>query len=141
MKAALAEARSAARGGEVPVGAVIVKNGEIIARGRNRREEKQNALSHAETEAINAACKYLGSWRLDGCEMYVTLEPCSMCAGAIINARISTLVFGAYDLKAGCIDSAVRLCDIPLDNKPEIYGGIYGDECLSLLREFFGNLR
>ena len=79
MKAALAEARSAARGGEVPVGAVIVKNGEIIARGRNRREEKQNALSHAETEAINAACKYLGSWRLDGCEMYVTLEPCSMC--------------------------------------------------------------
>ena len=125
MKAALAEARSAARGGEVPVGAVIVKNGEIIARGRNLREEKQNALSHAETEAINAACKYLGSWRLDGCEMYVTLEPCPMCAGAIINARISTLVFGAYDLKAGCIDSAVRLCDIPLDNKPEIYGGIY----------------
>lgn len=141
MKAALAEARSAARGGEVPVGAVIVKNGEIIARGRNRREEKQNVLSHAETEAINAACKYLGSWRLDGCEMYVTLEPCSMCAGAIINARISTLVFGAYDLKAGCIDSVVRLCDIPLDNKPEIYGGIYEDECLSLLREFFGNLR
>lgn len=86
MKAALAEARSAARGGEVPVGAVIVKNGEIIARGRNRREEKQNALSHAEIEAINAACKYLGSWRLDGCEMYVTLEPCPMCAGAIINA-------------------------------------------------------
>ena len=125
MKAALAEARSAARGGEVPVGAVIVKNGEIIARGRNRREEKQNALSHAEIEAINAACKYLGSWRLDGCEMYVTLEPCPMCAGAIINARISTLVFGAYDLKAGCIDSVVRLCDIPLDNKPEIYGGIY----------------
>ena len=141
MKAALAEARSAARGGEVPVGAVIVKNGEIIARGRNRREEKQNALSHAETEAINAACKYLGSWRLDGCEMYVTLEPCPMCAGAIINARISTLVFGAYDLKAGCIDSVVRLSDIPLDNKPEIYGGIMEDECLSLLREFFGNIR
>ena len=73
--------------------------------------------------------------------MYVTLEPCSMCTGAIINARISTLVFGAYDLKAGCIDSVVRLCDIPLDNKPEIYGGIYEEECLSLLREFFGNLR
>ena len=119
MKAALAEARSAARGGEVPVGAVIVKNGEIIARGRNRREEKQNALSHAETEAINAACKYLGSWRLDGCEMYVTLEPCPMCAGAIINARISTLVFGAYDLKAGCIDSVVRLATYRLITSPK----------------------
>ena len=141
MKAALAEARSAARGGEVPVGAVIVKNGEIIARGRNLREEKQNALSHAETEAINAACKALDTWRLDECDLYVTLEPCPMCAGAIINARIRTLVFGAYDYKAGSIDSVVRLCDYPYNHKPEIYGGIMEDECLSVLQDFFKGVR
>lgn len=141
MKEALALAVKAGERGEVPVGAVIIKDGEIIASGFNRREEKQNALSHAEIEAINAACKVLESWRLDGCEMYVTLEPCPMCAGAIINARIKTLVFGAYDPKAGSIDSVVNLCDLPYNHKPEIYGGIMEDECLNIMRDFFKNLR
>ena len=141
MREAIALAIKAAERGEVPVGAVIVKDGEIIASGFNRREEKQNALSHAEIEAINKACKVLESWRLDGCEMYVTLEPCPMCAGAIINARIKTLVFGAYDPKAGSIDSVVNLCDYPYNHKPEIYGGIMEDECLRIMRNFFKNLR
>ncbi|MGI6279171.1 MAG: nucleoside deaminase [Acutalibacteraceae bacterium] len=141
MAAALMEARAAAAAGEVPVGAVIVRNGEIIGRGRNMREQKQNALSHAEIEAINNACKALGSWRLSDCEMYVTLEPCPMCTGAIINAKIKTLVFGAYDLRAGCIDSVINLCDYPFNHNPEIYGGICEDECAALLQEFFKNLR
>ena len=141
MKTALCEAKKAAKSGEVPVGAVIVKDGKVIATGRNMREEKQNALSHAEIEAINNACKVLGSWRLDGCEMYVTLEPCPMCAGAIINARIKTLVFGAYDKTAGSVDSVVNLCDYPYNHKPEVYGGICEDECLAVLKEFFSNLR
>lgn len=141
MYEALNEAQLAAEHGEVPVGAVIVKNGEIIARGRNMREEKQNALSHAEIEAINSACKALNSWRLDGCEMYVTLEPCPMCTGAIINSRISTLVFGAFDSKAGSIDSVINLCDYPYNHKPEIYGGICEDKCLEILQNFFKNLR
>lgn len=138
---AITLAKEAAACGEVPVGAVIVKNGEIIAKGRNMREEKQNALSHAEIEAINNACKKLNSWRLDGCEMYVTLEPCPMCTGAIINSRISTLVFGAYDQRAGSIDSVINLCDYPYNHKPEIYGGICEDECLEILQNFFKNLR
>lgn len=138
---ALALAKEAAEMGEVPVGAVIVKDGKIIARGKNEREAKQNALSHAEIEAINNACKALGSWRLDECEMYVTLEPCPMCAGAIINSRIKTLVFGAYDSKSGSIDSVVNLCDYPYNHKPEIYGGICEDACLNVLRSFFENLR
>ena len=127
--------------GEVPVGAVIVKDGKIIATGRNMREKKQNALSHAEIESINNACKELGSWRLDDCEMYVTLEPCPMCTGAIINARIKTLIFGAYDSRAGSIDSVINLCDYPYNHKPEIYGGICEDECLSIIKKFFENLR
>jgi len=138
---AITLAKEAAACGEVPVGAVIVKNGEIIAKGRNMREEKQNTLSHAEIEAINNACKKLNSWRLDGCEMYVTLEPCPMCTGAIINSRISTLVFGAYDQRAGSIDSVINLCDYPYNHKPEIYGGICEDECLEILQNFFKNLR
>ncbi len=141
MLEAIKEAKIAARGGEVPVGAVIVKDGEIIAKGRNEREKKQNALSHAEIEAINNACKKLGSWRLDGCEMYVTLEPCPMCAGAIINSRIKTLVFGAYDSKMGSIDSVVNLCDYPYNHKVEVYGGICEDDCLSVLKQFFEELR
>lgn len=141
MYEALNEAREAAKNNEVPVGAVIVKNGEIIARGRNMREQKQNALSHAEIEAINTACKVLGDWRLDGCEMYVTLEPCPMCAGAIINSRISTLIFGAYDKRAGSIDSVINLCDYPYNHRPEIYGGICEDECLEILQNFFKKLR
>lgn len=141
MYEALRLAREAAEIGEIPVGAVIVKDGEIIANGKNMRETKQNALSHAEIEAINSACKALGSWRLDGCEMYVTLEPCPMCAGAIINSRIKTLVFGAYDQKSGSIDSVVNLCDYPYNHKVEVYGGICEDECLKVLKNFFEDLR
>lgn len=141
MYEALNLAHEAYAEGEVPVGAVIVKDGKIIATGRNMREKKQNALSHAEIEAINNACKELGSWRLDDCEMYVTLEPCPMCTGAIINARIKTLIFGAYDSKAGSIDSVINLCDYPYNHKPEIYGGICEDECLSIIKKFFENLR
>jgi len=141
MSEALRLAREAANAGEVPVGAVIVKNGEIIAVGRNMREEKQNALSHAEIEAINTACKRLGSWRLDDCEMYVTLEPCPMCTGAIINARIKTLIFGAFDAKMGSVDSVVNLCDYPYNHKVEIYGGICEEECKAVLKDFFEDLR
>lgn len=141
MKTAIEQANIAYLNGEVPVGAVIVKNGEIIATGRNMREEKQNALSHAEIEAINNACKNLGTWRLDDCEMYVTLEPCPMCTGAIINSRIKTLIFGAYDLKSGSVDSVINLCDYPYNHKVEIYGGIMEDECLEILQRFFKKLR
>ena len=116
MYEALNLAHEAYAEGDVPVGAVIVKDGKIIATGRNMREKKQNALSHAEIEAINNACKELGSWRLDDCEMYVTLEPCPMCTGAIINARIKTLIFGAYDSRAGSIDSVINLCDYPYNH-------------------------
>lgn len=141
MKLAITEAQKAAEKGEVPVGAVIVKNGEVISTGHNLREEKQNALSHAEIEAINLACQKLGSWRLDDCELYVTLEPCPMCTGAIINARIKTVIFGAYDSKMGCMDSVINLCDYPFNHHPEIYGGIMEDECLAVLQNFFKKLR
>lgn len=141
MNRAIEIARQAGTRGEIPVGAVIVKDGEIIAEGTNRREEKKSALSHAETEAIAAACRKLGDWRLDGCTLYVTLEPCPMCAGAIINARISTVVFGAFDLKAGSFDSVVNLASYPYDSRPEVYGGICEDECVALLRDFFKAVR
>lgn len=141
MKEAIILAKEAGKMGEVPVGAVIVKNGEIIARGKNEREAKQNALSHAEIEAINNACETLGSWRLEDCEMYVTLEPCPMCAGAIINSRIKTLIFGAFDSKMGSIDSVINLCDLPYNHKVEVYGGIMEDECLDLIKGFFKGLR
>ncbi|MBR6533624.1 MAG: nucleoside deaminase [Clostridia bacterium] len=141
MELALEEARIAASEGEVPVGAVIVKDGEVIAKSHNKREQKQNALSHAEIEAINSACKKLGSWRLDECEMYVTLEPCPMCTGAIINSRIKTVVFGAFDKTAGCMDSVINLCDYPLGHKVEVYAGICEDECQQVLKEFFKELR
>ena len=141
MKLAITEAQKAAEKGEVPVGAVIVKNGEVIATGYNLREEKQNALSHAEIEAINLACQQIGRWRLDDCELYVTLEPCPMCTGAIINARIKTVIFGAYDSKMGCMDSVINLCDYPFNHRPEIYGGIMEDECLAVLQNFFKKLR
>ena len=141
MEAAIHQANKAAAAGEIPVGAVIVRNGEILAAAHNRREEKQSALSHAETEAIALACERLGSWRLDDCEMYVTLEPCPMCAGAIINARIGTLVFGAYERKAGCADSVVNLFSYPFEHTPEVYGGIREEESLALLRSFFEERR
>ena len=141
MKEAILEAKKAYSEGEVPVGAIIVKDGKIIAKGRNHREKKQNALSHAEIEAINSACETLGSWRLEGCELYVTLEPCPMCTGAIINARIKKVVFGAFDSSMGCMDSVINLCDYPLGHKVEIYAGICEDECKVLLQDFFQKLR
>ena len=137
MDRAIELARIAGQLGEVPVGAVIVKNGEIIAEGYNQREQKNNALSHAETEAINKACEVLGDWRLDGCTIYVTLEPCPMCAGAIINARIKEVVFGAYDLSMGCMDSVTNLASLPFASGTTVYGGIKEDECKKLLTEFF----
>ena len=141
MTRAIQLAKIAASQGEVPVGAVIVKNGEIIGEGYNMREQKNNALSHAETEAINSACNKLGDWRLDGCTIYVTLEPCPMCAGAIINARIKEVVFGAYDRTMGCFDSVTNLANLPFANGIELYGGIKEDECKQLLVDFFEGVR
>ncbi len=140
MTRAIELAKTAAAQGEVPVGAVVVKDGSIIGEGYNMREQKKNALSHAETEAINAACNTLGDWRLDDCTMYVTLEPCSMCAGAIVNARIKELVFGAYDKTMGCIDSVTSITSLPFANTT-VYGGIKEDECRALLTDFFEGVR
>ena len=124
MQTALDLARQSALEGEVPVGAAIVKDGEIVSTGRNRREYGKNALYHAEIEAIDSACKKLGGWRLWQCEMYVTLEPCPMCAGAIINSRIKTVYYGASDNKAGSFGSVVNFNDLPYKYKPQIVGGI-----------------
>ena len=141
MAVAIENAKKAAQLGEVPVGAVIVKENKIIACGYNKRELKQNALSHAETEAINDACEALGSWRLDGCTMYVTLEPCPMCAGAIIGSRIERVVFGAYDEKGGAMGGVCNLCDMDFMNRPQVTGGFMEKECSAVLTEFFGTLR
>lgn len=141
MEKALELARQSANEGEVPVGAVIVKDNKIIACGRNRRELGKNALYHAEIEAIDNACKVLGGWRLWQCEMYVTLEPCPMCAGAIINSRIKAVYYGASDNKAGSFGSVADFNRLPYNHKPEIYAGIMADEAQALLTEFFYNLR
>ncbi len=141
MNEAIKLAIEAAEEGEVPVGAVVVKDGKIVGTGRNRREFGKNALAHAEIEAINNACKNLGGWRLFGCDLYVTLEPCPMCAGAIINSRIENVYFGAYDEKAGSCSSVVNLFSLPYNHKPEVYGGIHEQECSDLLKVFFKKLR
>ncbi len=141
MEKALILAQEAAAEGEVPVGAVIVRDGEIIATGRNRREKGKNALYHAEIEAIDNACKKLGGWRLPRCELYVTLEPCPMCAGAIINSRIEKVYFGAYDKKAGSVRSIVRLFDLPYNHKSLVEGGVMEEECAAVLSEFFRKIR
>lgn len=141
MKEALLCAQASAENGEVPVGAVVVKDGQIISRGHNRRETGKNALYHAELEAIDGACKALGGWRLWQCELYVTLEPCPMCAGAIINARIKRVVFGARDQKAGSCGSVVNLFELPYNHRPQLSGGVLEDECAAVLREFFQKLR
>ncbi len=141
MDLALIRARRAAEEGEVPVGAVIVKDGKVIGTGRNRREKLHNALAHAEIEAINAACSEVGDWRLDDCELYVTLEPCPMCSGAIINSRIKTVIFGAYDTKCGSLGSIANFTNIPYAYTPEVYGGINENECRDLLTEFFKGVR
>ena len=127
--------------GEVPVGAVVVKDNEIIGTGRNRRETDKNSLAHAEIEAINNACKKLGGWRLFDCDLYVTLEPCPMCAGAIINSRIRRVYFGAFDNKAGSCGSVINLFDLPYNHKPELYCGICEEECSRMLTAFFNELR
>ena len=141
MGRALALAKTAYNNGEVPVGAVVVKDGKIIGEGYNRREEKQNALSHAETEAINDACKNIKSWRLDGCDIYVTLEPCPMCAGAIINSRIRNVYIGTADKNGGAVGSLTNLFEHPFAHRPAFFYGIKEKECAGLLSAFFEKLR
>ncbi|NLB36925.1 MAG: nucleoside deaminase [Clostridiales bacterium] len=141
MRQALELAWESLHEGEVPVGAVVVKNGVVIGTGRNRRELNKNALAHAEIEAIDNACKRLGGWRLWECELYVTLEPCPMCAGAIINSRLRRVVFGAYDKKAGSCSSVINLFALPYNHRPEVAGGVMENECSTLLSEFFKQLR
>ena len=141
MRRALELAAQATHHGDVPVGCVIVKDGEIVGEGRNRREENGDATAHAEMEAIRDACRRLGSWRLHGCTMYVTLEPCPMCAGGIINSRIERVVFGASDPKAGSFGSLVDLSKVAYNHSPQLTGGILAEECAALLREFFRTLR
>jgi len=141
MEEALALAREAAADGEVPVGCVIVRKGEIVGRGRNRREGEKNALCHAEIEAINDACRTLGGWRLWECTLYVTLEPCPMCAGAIISARIPRVVYGASDAKFGAVRSVCSLFDMAFNHRPEVEGGVMEEEAASLMQDFFQKLR
>ena len=141
MLAALEMAREAYDDGEVPVGAVVVRDGVIVAKGRNRREKKKNALFHAEIDAINNACEALGGWRLWNCEMYITLEPCPMCAGAVLNAHIPKVFFGAYDFKNGACGTITNLFEMPYNFKPQCEGGIMAEECAALLRDFFKKLR
>ncbi len=142
MRAALREARKAASRDEVPVGCVIVREGKILARAHNRREETQLATAHAELLAIQKACKKLGSWRLEGCDLYVTLEPCPMCAGAIVNARVGSVFFGAFDPKGGYAVTLHRTFEDPaLNHRPAFEGGILEEECGELLRAYFREKR
>ncbi len=141
MDEALSLAREAFADGEVPVGCVIVRKGEIVGRGRNRREKEKNALAHAELEAIAQACETLGGWRLWECTLYVTLEPCPMCAGAILNARIPRVVYGAGDEKAGSVRSVCSLFDMGFNHHPVVERGIREAECADLLTRFFRQLR
>jgi tRNA(adenine34) deaminase len=134
-------ARLSALEGEVPVGAIVTRGDGIVGRGRNRRERGKNALAHAELEAISDACKTLGGWRLWECTIYVTLEPCPMCTGALINSRMQRVVFGAYDPKAGSCGSVIDLFALPYNHQPVLEGGFMERECASLLTEFFRTLR
>lgn len=143
MERAIELAELAAEEGEIPVGAVVVSKsgGRIVGEGRNKRESGKNALAHAEIIAIDNACKNLGGWRLPDCALYVTLEPCPMCCGAIINSRIDDVYFGAYDLKAGSAESVQRMFSLPYNHKPNVYGGIMENECSCMLKDFFRKLR
>lgn len=141
MQLALDLAREAADEGEVPVGAVIVKDDIVVGKGRNRREIGKNALAHAEIEAIDMACRTLGGWRLSGCRLYVTLEPCPMCAGAIINARIDEVIYGTVDPKTGSCQSLVDLFSFPYNHKPKTTVGVLEDDCRAVLQAFFKSLR
>ena len=142
MRQALALAREAAEAGEVPVGCVIVRQGQVVGRGRNRREEKQHTQSHAEMEAIRQANEYLGTWRLDECTLYVTLEPCPMCAGAIVMAELQSVYYGAADRTAGCAGSVYAIAEDPAFGKRvACMGGLLEDECQAVLDGFFGERR
>ena len=141
MRRAIELAKQAAAEGEVPVGCVITLGDRIVGEGRNRRETEKNALCHAELEAIDMACRTLGGWRLWECSLYVTLEPCPMCAGAIVNARIPRVYYGAPDPKNGCCGSVINLFELPLNHRPELIGGLLEDECAGLLTDFFQRLR
>ena len=141
MAQALELAQEAAQAGEVPVGCIIVDGDRVVGRGRNRRELGKNALAHAELEAIDAACRTLGGWRLWRCTLYVTLEPCPMCAGAIINARIPRVVYGAADAKAGSCGTLTDLFALPYNHRPQVSAGVLGEECKAILQEFFRRLR
>lgn len=141
MEIALAEALEAAKEGEIPVGAVIVKDGEIIASAHNNREATGDATGHAEVLAIRKACEALGGWHLEKCTLYVTLEPCPMCMGAIINSRLGKVVFGAKDAKAGACGSVIDLRSYPLNHKPQVESGFMSEESLALLSGFFKEKR
>ncbi len=141
MEQALSLAREAGAEGEVPVGCVIVRDGNIVGSGRNRRETQRTALGHAEIEAIGQACEHLGGWRLWDCTLYVTLKPCPMCAGAIINARIPRVVFGASDAKCGACGSVCDLFSMEFNHRPQVEKGVCEEEASQLLTEFFQQLR
>ena len=141
MRQALALAEEAAGHSDVPVGCVVVKDGAVIGRGCNRREERGDAVAHAEVEAIRQACRAVGGWNLHDCALYVTLEPCPMCAGAIINARVGTVCYGARDEKAGACGSVLDLFAERFNHRPRVYGGVLKEECAALLQDFFHDLR
>ena len=141
MNLALDQAKLAVDEGEVPVGAVVVMNGEVIATARNNREATADATGHAELLAIREACKTLGGWHLEKCELYVTLEPCPMCMGAIINSRMGRVVYGAKDAKAGACGSVLNMCAYPLNHKPIVEGGFMKEECSKILTDFFSGKR
>ena len=141
MTEALKLAKLAAEKGEIPVGAVVVRDGEIVGRGYNLRENKKNAAAHAEILAIEEACSAVGDWRLKGCTLYVTLEPCPMCAGAIVNSRIDKVVYGARDSAAGCCGSLINFNAYPFNHAFSIKGGVCEEECVSILKDFFENKR
>ena len=141
MAEALRLAETAAAEGEVPIGCVVVKDDRIVGRGRNRREKGKTALGHAELDAIAEACRNLGGWRLWQCRLYVTLEPCPMCAGASINARIPVVIYGTEDPKAGSVASKVRMFDLGFNHRPEVISGVLKEECAALLQAFFRDLR
>ena len=141
MALAIEEAEKCALSGDVPVGCIIVRDGEIIGRGHNTRERDKSALGHAEINAIAEACRNISSWRLENCDMYVTLEPCPMCAGAILNAKLDALYFGAHDKKGGAVGGVIDLFFENFNHKPKVTGGILGEECTALLTAFFKKLR
>ena len=141
MRQALALAEEAAGHGDVPVGCVVVKDGAVIGRGCNRREERGDAVAHEEVEAIRQACRAVGGWNLHDCALYVTLEPCPMCAGAIINARVGTVCYGARDEKAGACGSVLDLFAERFNHRPRVYGGVLKEACAALLQDFFHDLR